>query len=308
MASDVDALFKLPLGEFTAARNALVERLKKSGMQREATETKALAKPSVSAWVVNQLYWRHGELFASLFEAGERLRHAQSTPQPGNSAREHVRARQEALAALREIAADVIRDGGYSATRDLLRRVTTSLEALSAYGRLPGAPPAGRLTDDVEPPGFEALTEFPRTGTKKFAAGGTPSHAQAPAKGTAHPRRSADRRDAAALRREEQRLATAARNAVREAEHALAVARKHAERAAAKLKSAVARAKQSEAQRAEVERRLAGAAKKAEAARVQRHAAEAGARDAAQAVGSSERTLELARSRLEQLARQRPEK
>ena len=79
MGSDIDALFKLPLGEFTSARNALVSRLKKAGQQTEAAEAKALAKPSVSAWVVNQLYWRHGYLFGRLFDAGERLRQAQTT-------------------------------------------------------------------------------------------------------------------------------------------------------------------------------------------------------------------------------------
>jgi hypothetical protein len=30
MGSDVDALFEVPLGEFTSARNALVARLKKA--------------------------------------------------------------------------------------------------------------------------------------------------------------------------------------------------------------------------------------------------------------------------------------
>jgi hypothetical protein len=56
--ADVDALFKLPLDEFTSARNALAAQLKKVGKQAEAIEVKALVKPSVSAWVVNQLYWQ----------------------------------------------------------------------------------------------------------------------------------------------------------------------------------------------------------------------------------------------------------
>jgi len=52
---EIDALFKLPLGEFTPARNALAARLKKAGEQAEADAVKALPKPSVAAWVVNQL-------------------------------------------------------------------------------------------------------------------------------------------------------------------------------------------------------------------------------------------------------------
>src|SRR4029079_9569414 len=144
MGTDVDALFKLPLGEFTSERHALAARLKKAGQQTEAAEAKALAKPSVSAWVVNQLYWRHGYLFGRLIDAGERLRHAQTTQQTSSPARELVNARREVVAALMTTAADILREGGYSDTRDVMRRVTSTLEALSAYGSLTGAPSAGR--------------------------------------------------------------------------------------------------------------------------------------------------------------------
>ena len=54
---EVDALFRLPLAEFTSARNALAAKLKKSGRGDEATRVKALAKPQISDVGVNQLYW-----------------------------------------------------------------------------------------------------------------------------------------------------------------------------------------------------------------------------------------------------------
>ena len=76
--ADIDALFQLPLGEFTAARNALAAQLKKDRRHAEASEAKALAKPSVSAWVVNQLFWRHRKLFGRLIDSGDRLRRAQA--------------------------------------------------------------------------------------------------------------------------------------------------------------------------------------------------------------------------------------
>ena len=159
MEDEVDALFKLPLGEFTPARNALAARLKKAGQQAMADAAKAVPKPSVAAWVVNQLYWRHREPFDRLIEAGDRFRQAQSAQQTRNSAgvREHLEARREAQAALVRIAADVLRDGGYGGTRDMLRRVTSTLEALSTYGSLPDAPRAGRLTAELEPPGFDMV-------------------------------------------------------------------------------------------------------------------------------------------------------
>ena len=51
-----------------------------------------------------------------------------------------------------------------------MRRITASLEALSAYGTLQGAPRAGRLVDDVDPLGFDALAALvPRVGDSSRA-------------------------------------------------------------------------------------------------------------------------------------------
>jgi ABC-type transporter Mla subunit MlaD len=104
--------------------------------------------------------------------------------------------------------------------------------------------------------------------------------------------------DAAARQREEQRLAS---GAVREAERALSAARKEAERAAAKLAGVVARAKDRDKQRAEIEKRLARVAREADAAREQVRSAQADALEATQAADSAERVVGLARRRLEQL-------
>src|SRR5262249_51932992 len=76
---DVDALFKLSLTEFTDARNALAARLKQSRRVNDATLVKALTKPSISAWAVNQLYWRHRKAFDTLIATGQRFRLAQKS-------------------------------------------------------------------------------------------------------------------------------------------------------------------------------------------------------------------------------------
>lgn len=290
--ADVDALFKLPLGEFTSARNALVAQLKKDGRQTEAGEAKALPKPSASAWVVNQLYWRHRELFDRLVEAGERLRRTQAAQLTGDA----VNARREVLTELARLAADILRDGGHNATRDLMRRVTSTLEALSSYGSLPGAPVAGRLTDDLEPPGFEAVAGFLPKSEKGAARGQIQMrlpHADPPAKqvGTA------------ARRDEEQRknLIAAAKAAARDAERSLNAARKQAERAAAKVETAAKRAKGIEAERAKIEKQLARVSLDAKAAQADASEAAANANEAKQAAEGAERVLELARHRMQQL-------
>jgi hypothetical protein len=69
---DIDELFKAPLPEFIAARKALAVRLKKNGFASESEWVKALAKPPISAWTVNQLYWKHREEFAELIATGQR--------------------------------------------------------------------------------------------------------------------------------------------------------------------------------------------------------------------------------------------
>jgi hypothetical protein len=296
--ADVDALFKLPLGEFTAARNALVAQLKRNGRTAEASKAKALAKPSVSAWVVNQLYWRHRALFDRLIDAGDRLRRAHAAQRPGDSARDAIDTRRETVAELADIATDLLREAGHRDTRDLLRRVTATLEALSSYGLLAGAPAAGRLAGDLESRGFEALLGV-LPGSKKVANGVRLQKrlpgAEPPAKpsGRAHQRGAGERH---AVQERKRRLA-ATKAAARQAEQTLNVARKRAERAAGKRETAVARARAIEAERAQIEKRLARISKEAEEAHEAAREAAAGAERAAQAALRAERALELARGR-----------
>jgi len=300
-SAEGDALFKLPLAEFTPARNALVAKLKKAGRRAEANEAKALVKPSVSAWAVNQLYWRHRGLFDRLIEAGDRMRRAQVAQMTGDAAREPADARREVLTALTKMAEGLLLGGNYGATRDMLRRVTSTLEALSSYGSLPDAPSAGRLSDDVEPPGFEALGGL-LSGGKKRSAHESEAHTRSrPAALPTKPAR-AEQRGAAARRAEEERKSelAAAKAAMCDAERALKVARKQAERAAARLDAAATHAKALEGERTQIEKRLAAVAKDADAAR--RDAAEAAAKsnDADAAVTSAESAVESARRRLQQ--------
>ena len=302
-SNDVDALFKVPLGEFTAARNALAAQLKKAGRQAEGDEVKALAKPSVSAWVVNQLYWRHRESFDRLIEAGDRLRRAQASRPTSEAGRAPIVARREAVTALANLAADMLREGNHGAARDLLRRVTSTLEALSSYGSRPDAPIAGRLTDDVELPGFEAVATFP-FGSDERTTGETRrrahSSAAEPTVRTLHPTRplaKTERRD----EKERKGLVAAAKTAVREAERALNVARKQAERAAAKLDTAASHAKVSDGQRAQIEKQLVQASKAADAAHQRANEAAATASEATRIAEAADQALEQARRHLGQV-------
>ena len=81
MADPVDEaaelLYGLPLDEFTAARNAAAKELRDRGLGAESDEVKALAKPSVAAWAVNQLTRRRHADLDEFLEAAAAAREAQ---------------------------------------------------------------------------------------------------------------------------------------------------------------------------------------------------------------------------------------
>src|SRR5882724_9466083 len=162
LEDDVDGLFRLPLAEFTASRNTLAARLKKSGRadeKAEADRVKGLVKPSISAWAVNQLYWNHRDAFDRLIATGERFRQAQASRLARRVAdmRGALDGRREALSHLSNLAPALLRNAGHNPTPETIHRITTTLEAMSAYATLPDASRPGRLTNDVDPPGFESL-------------------------------------------------------------------------------------------------------------------------------------------------------
>ncbi len=293
-----DGLYQIPLAEFTAARNALVTRLKKGGRTEEASRIKGLVKPSVPAWAVNQLFWHHRAQFDALLAVGDRFRKAQAAQLQGRAAdlRGPLEERREALSALSKLAAAALTGAGHAPTPDTMRRITSTLEALSVYGSGPDAPPAGRLIDQVDPPGFESLAALvPRVGSDDDVAGG-PSrvlnfrHQQRPAA------------KAAPAKADRQKLELkAAQTAVHEAERALRSARADAERAEAALKKVAMRSKDIEREKAEAEKRLEKATAAAEESRQQARKTAAAAEDAAQAVEDAERALAKAKQELAEM-------
>ena len=121
---------------------------------------KALAKPSISAWAVNQLYWNHREAFDQLIASGERFHKAQTS---GKIADMRV-----ALDARREVLSELSRSRSFGAARCrvTIHRPTPSTasqllsKAMSVYASRSDGPRPGRLTHDVDPPGFESFGSF----------------------------------------------------------------------------------------------------------------------------------------------------
>jgi len=306
---ETDALFQAPLAEFTSARNALAARLKKSGDAAAAERVKTLGKPSLSAWVANQLYWRHRKAFDRLLAAGDRFRSAQAAQLAGKSAdlRGSLDARREALSDLTKDAASILHDAGHPSSPDMMRRIMTTLEALATYGEQPEAPQAGRLTADVDPPGFEALAALvPRGAHATRSAKSEGTHAPPRVIPFNQPKREPPRRKAGnekdeARRREAERRAqeTQARKELHEAERARAAAKRAAERARAAMRDAAARAKAAEKAKAALEARFEKLSATADAARQDARRVASEAEEAAQAVDDAERAVTNARAKLD---------
>jgi len=303
---DVDALFRLPLADFTSARNALAGRLRKAGDTAKAERIKALTKPSAPAWAVNQLFWTQRIAFDRLLDAGERFRKAQTTQLAGKTAdlRTPLEARRAALSELTTQAAKLLTDAGNTGAPDTMRRITTTLEALSTYAGIPDTPQPGRLTDDVQPPGFEVLAALvPRVDRSDRAAGPTriiPFEHKKPAlKKTS---KTSDEDEEKAREAERKAQIAAARAGVQESERALRDARKAAQQAEEELKKAAARAKEAEAEKQKADQQLERLAAQADEARKSARAVAAAAEGAAQEVADAERALDKARHALESLA------
>ena len=139
-------LFRAPHAAFVTERKRLASELKAAGDKAGATRLRKLNRPPISAWAVNQLWWRERDAFDKLLETAERLRDGDL----GGTA-----AHREALTALRTKAGALLAAADHSATESTLRRIQTTLSAVAAIGNF-DPDLAGQLTDDRDPPGFEA--------------------------------------------------------------------------------------------------------------------------------------------------------
>jgi hypothetical protein len=220
-------LYGLPLDEFTKTRDELAKELRNAGKKEAADEVKALRKPTVSAWMINQLARRHPQEMKALVKAGDDLRKAQRGAVSGRDPeqlREATRSHRDRLDDLTSFARHELDAGGQT-----LQRVAQTLRAASIDKQASKALLAGTLATDVEQAGFgPLLSEVP------LPAGRRPRPAKP------KPRKAPDRsrEQAAKLRRQLQEARKGAREerrradaAAREAERA----KKNAEKAEAQV-------------------------------------------------------------------------
>jgi hypothetical protein len=244
---ELDELYQLPLSEFTSARNDLAKRLKADGRGDESDEVKGLRKPTVPVWLVNRLA-RERELDVQrLRKAGEAVAKGQIDATAGRSSDAFLKARQEeqrALARLGDAAREIAaREQVGSAAVD---RAVETLRAASLTDEGRELLKRGRLTEELEPPGFEALAGLVGAAPRRPAA--------PPGKDDRRGALKEARERLREVRAEERDLVAAARTAARDAERAedeAATLRERAEKAEAEATAAGERRAEAEA---EVER------------------------------------------------------
>lgn len=303
---EIDDLFKLSLSEFTDARNKLGARLKKDGNANEAARVKALSKPSVSAWAVNQLYWQHREDFDRLLSAGNRFRQAQTSRSASKVAaiRESLEARREELSNLANLAEEILAGAGHNPSLETIRRVTTTLEAMSAYASVPDAPAPGRLTHDVDPPGFDSFaTLIPRAGVSLRPA----SPAVSPKPDNAKTRAKTSTADNVKERKAaHQKRLSAAKSEVQAAKRTLNQAITKVKSLEAAQKKAQADVKEAEKQKLQAEQRLKKVNLGVENATRRARSVTGELKEAKSTAESAQKSVEEATKELEALFREAP--
>lgn len=126
-------LYGLPLDGFVSARGELARALRADGRRDEAQAVAGLRKPSVAAWVVNQLVRARPRDAAELFAAGDALRDAQAALVGGRGDRDALRGATEreraAVAELVETAGGLLSPTGAGPGAAVLDRVAETLHA-----------------------------------------------------------------------------------------------------------------------------------------------------------------------------------
>jgi hypothetical protein len=305
LEDELDALFRLPVAEFTAARNALATQLKKDGHRDDADYVKALVKPSISAWAVNQLYWQHREAFDRLIATGQRFRQAQTSGRAGKVAdmREALDARREALSHLSDLATALLREAGSSPTPETIHRLTTTLEAMSAYASFPDDARPGRLTRDVDPPGFDSFAALiPGAGMKKVTD--EPVRVASSQKSDHAPstrRKAESASDTSQREKTRQAKIAAAKISLQQAKSLLSEERARAQSLEAAQKKANADAREAEKRTREAEERFEKARVASEDANRRARSIAAEAEGAVKALEDARRSVEKAVKELEKL-------
>jgi hypothetical protein len=122
LESELDRLYSLPLDEFTSERNSIAMAAKDDGKDDAAERIKALKKPSVGAWTLNQLAREHSDEIAELLSIRDELEGAD--PQ---ELRDLARRRRDLVARLSKLARSILDASNHGSSRATVEKVSQAL-------------------------------------------------------------------------------------------------------------------------------------------------------------------------------------
>jgi hypothetical protein len=312
LAEVQDELYSLTPAEFIAVRDERSRQARAAGQRDLASAIKKLARPTASAWLVNQLARDLPGPMGHLFEVGEELLEAQRTLS-GDRMRELSADRRRAIANLLPEASQLAARARQTASATVLGEVRATLEAAIADPAARDAVRSGRLTKALVYAGLgevdltAALAAVPEPGRAKAArASGRPgTRAAQPADGVMR-RAGADsggaERTVPSAERtvpSAERTVPGAEPEVATAEQVVATAEREANAATAALEKAERQATSLEEQRQFLRRRLDHLARELEQARAEDAQLERQAREARERAKNARASAEAAAKALE---------
>ncbi|HUA42804.1 MAG TPA: hypothetical protein VMA32_14615 [Streptosporangiaceae bacterium] len=188
VAEVADELYALSPAEFTVARDDRARQARAAGQRDEAAAIKKLARPTASAWLVNQLARTAPDQIARLVAVGTALAEAQRNL-VGERLRELSSERRQVINELLPHATEIARQAGQPASQGTMGEVRATLEAALADAGARAAVQSGRLTKALAYAGIGEVdlsaavalpaAREPATGTQHAAGGEAAANAPA---------------------------------------------------------------------------------------------------------------------------------
>jgi hypothetical protein len=174
----LDALYAAPFDSFVAERREAASRLRAAGDIAAARSIAAAAKPTRTAWALNQVARGRPELVTSVVDAREAAAKVQKSGD-AHAIREGARAFRDAVGEVVRAARSVLDEAGAPLNAAQARRMAETLQALATDDAEREKLAAGRLTHDVavEDP-FAGLE--PGAHRERAAASHHPSRSEVP--------------------------------------------------------------------------------------------------------------------------------
>jgi hypothetical protein len=173
VAAAAGELYGLPLAEFTAARAERAKQARAAGDRASAAAIGRLAKPSVVAWLANQLARQYPGELAPLLELGDALRRATAALDAAQL-RQLSRQQQQVVSALTGRVRELAAAAGQAVSDSTARGVEDTLHAALADESAARELTGGQLAAGLSRTGFPGIDS---------AAGSAPAGPQASAAG-----------------------------------------------------------------------------------------------------------------------------